>query len=284
MTTFSLPVLSGDTGFWNYMQEIRKIPSLEAEEEYMLAKRFQEYNDTKAAQKLVASHLKLVAKVAMSYRNYGMPVVELVSEGNLGLMQAVKKFDPEKGFRLSTYAVWWIKSSIQEYILRSWSLVKIGTKAAQKKLFFNLNKIKRRIYAAESRDFNSSDYKTVAEELDVTEADVAEMDIRMSQDSSLNDPIGAEEASSSMIDVLASNIESHETTLADAQEKSQRRVLFENAMERLNERERDIISERHLKEKPATLDDLSKKYSISRERIRQIEARAIEKLQQQVHA
>jgi len=282
MTTYKLPVLSSDAGFFTYLREIRKIPSLEPDEEYMLAKRFKEHDDTKAAHKLVTSHLKLVAKIAMSYRNYGMPVAELVSEGNLGLMQAVKKFEPDKGFRLSTYAMWWIKSSIQEYILRSWSLVKIGTKVAQKKLFFNLNKVKRKIRILESREFNSSDYKTVAKQLDVTEADVAEMDIRMGQDTSLNDPIGGEEGNSSMLDMLASKEESHEVLLAEKQDKERKKALFNNAMETLNDREKHIIADRHLKEKPSTLDELSKIYSISRERVRQIEARAIEKIQQSV--
>jgi len=282
MASTHLPVLSGgDAGFYNYLHEINRIPSLTEEEEFSLAKKFLDFADLNAAHRLVTSHLKLVAKVAMGYRGYGLPVVELVSEGNIGLMQAVKKFDPEKGFRLSTYAVWWIKASIQEYVLRSWSLVKIGTTAAQKKLFFNLGKIKRRIQAVENRDFNVDDFKTIAKELDVPLQDVVEMNSRMSQDISLDDSLGDED-SDSLLDILPSNVENHELQLANFQEKELKRELFHKAMDQLNEREKYIIAERKLKENPTTLDELSVHFGVSKERVRQIEERALEKLTKMV--
>lgn len=278
MTSRFLPVFSGgDVGFSNYLFEINHIPSLTEDEEFSLSRKFLDHADISAAHKLVTSHLKLVAKVAMSYRGYGLPIVELVSEGNIGLMQAVKKFDPEKGFRLSTYAIWWIKASIQEYVLRSWSLVKIGTTAAQKKLFFNLGKIKRKIQAVENRDFNVEDYKQVATELNVTIDEVAEMNSRMYQDVSLDDKLGDED-SDSLLDILPSSSDNHELLLSHHQEAEYKRSLFQKAMEQLNEREKDIIAERKLKEDPATLDELSQKYGVSKERVRQIEERALEKL------
>ena len=278
MSSYALPVFTGtDVGFSNYLNEINRIPSLAEDEEFSLAKKFLDHGDINAAHKLVTSHLKLVAKIAMSFRGYGLPIVELVSEGNIGLMQAVKKFDPEKGFRLSTYAIWWIKASIQEYVLRSWSLVKIGTTAAQKKLFFNLGKIKRKIQAIEQRNFNQDDYGTVAKALDVSVSDVAEMNLRMSSDISLDDKIGDED-SDSLLDMMPSEMENHELLLANIQEKENRQALFASAMEKLNERERDIIRERKLRDDPLTLDDLSIKYNVSKERVRQIEERALEKL------
>jgi RNA polymerase sigma-32 factor len=280
MKSFAVPALTEESGFLSYLRQIRSIPSLEVEEEYMLAKRYQEHSDLRAAHKLVTSHLKLVAKIAIGYKNYGMPIVEMVSEGNLGLMQAVKKFDPERGFRLSTYAVWWIKSAIQEYILRSWSLVKIGTKASQKKLFFNLNKIKRKIYNLESRDLNASDYKKVAEDLNVLESDVAEMDIRMHKDTSLNAPATEDYESSTLMDVLPATLETHETTILENQDADKKMTLLKSAISKLSEREQHIIEERHFKENPSTLSYLSALYSVSPERIRQIEERALEKIQQ----
>lgn len=277
MTTFLPAISDSNTGFLKYLQAINKIPSLEIEEEYSLAKSFLEQQDISAAQKLVESHLKLVAKIAISFRNYGLPVAELVSEGNLGLMQAVKKFDPERGIRLSTYAMWWIKASIQEYILKSWSLVKIGTTAAQKKLFFNLGKLKRRIFTAEGREFNSSDYKMVAAELNVSEADVAEMDIRLRQDRSLEDPIGDDDGET-LIDKIPETRASQEVIYSKAQEQRNRKNLFQQAMGLLNEREQFIISARKLKEIPVTLEELSNHFGVSKERVRQIEEKALEKM------
>lgn len=273
-----LPALSnGHSGFLNYLNAVNKIPSLSQEEEYSLAKKFSEEQDVFAAQKLVESHLKLVVKVAMSFRNYGLPIVELVSEGNLGLMQAVKKFDSSKGFRLSTYAMWWIRASIQEFILKSWSLVKIGTTAAQKKLFFNLGKIKRRIFNTEGRDFQHSDYKQIASELNVTEAEVIEMDARLKQDRYLDEPLG-EEGAGDLIDIIPEGRANQETLLSASQEIKNRKQMLYNAMKQLNEREQYIINARKLNEKPATLEDLSGHFSISKERVRQIEEKALEKL------
>lgn len=284
MSTISLPVLSNDVGLTRYLQEIAKFPCLEADEEYMLAKRLVETQDIDAAHKMVTSHLRLVAKIAMGFRGYGLPVVELISEGNIGLMQAVKRFNPELGFRLSTYAIWWIKASIQEYILRSWSLVKIGTTAAQKKLFFNLRKVKKTLASVESKSLSNEDIATIASELNVTELDVVEMNSRMSgADYSLNEPVGLE-GDDELIDMLPETRDNQELIMSASQEMSRKKSLFQRALATLNPRERHIISERRLKDEPATLEDLSQMYNISRERVRQIEARAMEKLQLEVQA
>lgn len=277
MSTFLPAISDSNTGFLSYLRAINNIASLEQQEEYMLAKLYNEEQDMSAAQKLVESHLKLVAKIALSFRNYGLPVVELVSEGNLGLMQAVKKFDPERGIRLSTYAMWWIRAAIQEYILKSWSLVKIGTTAAQKKLFFNLGKLKRKIFNTEGRDFNSGDYKTVAAELNVTEAEVAEMDIRLKQDRFLDEPMG-EEDGDNLIDLIPETRASQEMICLNAQEQRNRKLMLKNAMSQLNEREQYIINARKLSDNPATLEELSNHFNISKERVRQIEEKALEKM------
>jgi len=274
----SMPILSGDTGFYNYLKEINSIASLSEEEEYMLAKRYKEHSDLNAAHSLVKSHLKFVAKIALGFRGYGLPVVDLISEGNIGLMQAVKKFDPDKGFRLSTYAMWWIKAAIQEYVLRSWSLVKIGTTAAQKKLFFNLGKIKRRIEAVESRSFSSEDYKKIAEELALEEKEVIDMDRRLMRDFSLDTPIGDSETG--YIELLPEARVSQEKLLLESQQAKIKKDLFAQAFATLNEREQHIIRERKLKENSATLEDLSNYYKISKERVRQIEERAMEKMKE----
>lgn len=278
----NLPALSSDTGFHQYLQEINKIPSLSKEEEFMLAKAYLEDRDIMAAHKLVTSHLKLVAKIAMSYKNYGLPVVDLVSEGNLGLMQAVKKYDPDLGHRLSTYAMWWIKASIQEYILRSWSLVKIGTTAAQKKLFFSLRKIKNRLSNKYSRYIGESDMHEVAEMLNVTDKEAIDMNRRISEpDMSLNVSVDRDgDSSSELIEYVPDAKPSQELVVADSQEKQMRHKILINAMAQLNDREAYIIKERKLKDSPSTLDDLSKHFGISKERVRQIESRAFEKLQQ----
>jgi RNA polymerase sigma-32 factor len=254
------------------------------EEEFMLAKRWQEHGDTQAAHKLVTSHLRLVAKIAMGYRGYGLPIGEVISEGNVGLMQAVKKFDPDKGFRLATYAMWWIRASIQEYILRSWSLVKMGTTAAQKKLFFNLRRLKGEMAALEEGDLRPEHVKSIAHKLAVTEEEVISMNRRLAGggDASLNAPIGGAggDGDAEWMDWLADDSEENqETTLANSEEFSARMSLLEEAMSELTERERHIIEERRLKDEPATLEDLSKEYGVSRERVRQIEVRAFEKLQ-----
>lgn len=275
---YNLPSLSdSNTGFLGYLHSINQIPSLEPEEEYILAKRLCEHQDVSAAKRLVESHLKLVAKIAISFRNYGLPIVDLVSEGNLGLMQAVRKFDPERGFRLSTYAIWWIKAAMQEFILKSWSLVKIGTTAAQKKLFFNLGKMKRKIFSTEGRDFNVEDYAQVAQELNVSVTDVAEMDARLRQDRYLDEPVGDEEGEN-LIDKIAETRENYEIVLGNHQERNRRKALLYQGMEQLNERERYIINARKLSDNPPTLEDLSIHFSISKERVRQIEERALEKL------
>ncbi len=266
-----------------YLAEIRRFPMLAKDEEYMLAKRFAEHQDPEAAQRLVTSHLRLVAKIAMGYRGYGLPIGEVISEGNVGLMQAVKRFDPEKGFRLATYAMWWIKAAIQEYILRSWSLVKIGTTAAQKKLFFNLRKIKGQIDAIEDGDLRPDQVKLIADKLGVEQDDVVQMNRRMSGgEASLNAPLGnLEESGGEWQDWLVDdNAINAEQKLASEGEFGLRLSLLERAMETLNERERQIIAERRLKDEPATLEELSKEFGVSRERVRQIEARAFEKLQQ----
>ena len=263
-----------------YLQEIRKFPMLEPQEEYMLAKRWKEHEDTEAAHKLVTSHLRLVAKIAMGYRGYGLPIGEVISEGNVGLMQAVKRFEPEKGFRLATYAMWWIRASIQEYILRSWSLVKMGTTAAQKKLFFNLRKVKGQIQAIEDGDLHPEQVKEISERLGVTEDEVVSLNRRMAgPDNSLNAPLRQDSESGEWQDWLVDDTADQEATLGEEQELDLRREMLARAMETLNEREMHILTERRLKDEPATLEDLSQEYGISRERVRQIEVRAFEKLQ-----
>lgn len=277
-----LPTLTNDSGFYKYLQEINKIPSLTQEEEFSLAKAYLEQNDLEAAQKLVSSHLKLVAKIAVTYKNYGLPMPELVSEGNLGLMQAVKKYNPELGFRLSTYAMWWIKASIQEYVLRSWSLVKIGTTAAQKKLFFSLNKMKRKITNLYSRSINDQDFIQIAEELGVTHNDVVEMNARLSgADLSLNSTVSSRDGTSQaeMIEFLPENRPSQESLMIHQQESINKHSMLTKAMQILNPREFEILTARKLKDSPMTLDELSVKYSISKERVRQIENKAFEKIQ-----
>ncbi|MEP2827375.1 RNA polymerase sigma factor RpoH [Parvibaculum sp.] len=263
-----------------YLQEIRKFPMLEPQQEYMLAKRWKEHEDTEAAHQLVTSHLRLVAKIAMGYRGYGLPIGEVISEGNVGLMQAVKRFEPEKGFRLATYAMWWIRASIQEYILRSWSLVKMGTTAAQKKLFFNLRKVKGQIQAIEEGDLRPEQVTEIAERLGVTEDEVISMNGRMSgPDNSLNAPLRQDSESGEWQDWLVDDTADQEVTLGESEEMELRREMLATAMESLNEREMHILTERRLKDEPATLEDLSQEYGISRERVRQIEVRAFEKLQ-----
>ncbi|MFV9875434.1 MAG: RNA polymerase sigma factor RpoH [Rickettsiales endosymbiont of Dermacentor nuttalli] len=282
-TVLSLPVLNSDAGFFRYLQEIRKIPSLGEEEEYMLAKRFVEYQDISVAHKLVTSHLKLVAKIAMSFRNYGLPMIELVSEGNIGLMQAVKKFNPELGFRLSTYAVWWIKAAIQEYVLRSWSLVKIGTTSAQKKLFFNLNKLKKKIQSIGTKSLDDQEIGLISKELQVSTDEVKEMEKRMSgMDMSLNTLISVDDGGDELIDLLPETRANQEKMLVNLQESKYQSKLLHNAINRLTDREKHILTERRLKEEPATLEELSQHYNISRERIRQIEARILEKLKDSI--
>ena len=284
MSSKGLPVLAGESGLSRYLSEIRKFPLLSAEDEYMYAKRWQEHEDPEAARKLVTSHLRLVAKIAMGYRGYGLPVSEIVSEGNVGLMQAVKRFEPDKGFRLATYAMWWIRASIQEYVLRSWSMVKMGTTAAQKKLFFNLRKAKNHIGAIEEGDLTPQHTADLADRLGVTEREVTEMNRRLSGgDSSLNAPLRSE-GESEWQDWLADDTPDQETRLAEREEMSDRHNLLENAMVELTEREQDIIRARRLREEPATLEDLSQKFGISRERVRQIEVRAFEKLQKAMMA
>lgn len=277
--------LSPEQGLQRYLSEIRKFPMLSKEDEFMLAKSWQEHGDTQAAHKLVTSHLRLVAKIAMGYRGYGLPIGEVISEGNVGLMQAVKKFDPDKGFRLATYAMWWIRASIQEYILRSWSLVKMGTTAAQKKLFFNLRRMKGEMAALEEGDLKPEHVASIAHKLAVTEEEVVSMNRRMSGggDASLNAPIGGAggEGDAEWMDWLADDQAegTQETRLADTEEFDARMTLLQEAMGDLNERERHIIQERRLKDEPATLEELSVEYGVSRERVRQIEVRAFEKLQ-----
>ena len=276
--------LSPEQGLQRYLSEIRKFPMLGKEQEFMLAKSWQEHGDTRAAHALVTSHLRLVAKIAMGYRGYGLPIGEVISEGNVGLMQAVKKFDPDKGFRLATYAMWWIRASIQEYILRSWSLVKMGTTAAQKKLFFNLRRLKGQMSALEEGDLKPEQVQSIAHKLAVTEEEVVSMNRRLSGggDASLNAPVGGAggDGESEWMDWLADDAPgTQETRLADSEEFGARMALLQAAMSELNDRERHIIQERRLKDEPATLEDLSKEYGVSRERVRQIEVRAFEKLQ-----
>ena len=279
-----LPVLSSEGNLSIYLQEIKKFPILTADEEYMLAKRYKEYGDTEAAHKLVTSHLRLVAKIAMGYRGYGLPVTDLISEGNVGIMQAVKKFDPERGFRLATYAMWWIRAQIQEYVLHSWSLVKIGTTAAQKKLFFNLKKLKNQLSSIESGDLSPENAREIATRLNVKEAEVVDMNNRLfSGDQSLNIQVG-NEGDAEWQDMLVDSNETQDNIIANADELSYRKKIFEEAIEILNDREKEIIKLRKLKEKPVKLEELSKKFNISRERVRQIEEKAFEKLQKQVSA
>lgn len=278
----ALPILSADGGLFRYFQEIRKFPVLDADEEYMLAQRFKEHGDVSAAHRLVTSHLRLVAKIAYGYRGYGLPLVELVSEGNIGLMQAVKKFDPERGFRLSTYAMWWIKAAIQEYVLRSWSMVKVGSSAAQKRLFFNLRKIKNRILKADETHLSPEAARKVARDLDVSEQEVIDMDMRMSAvDRSLNQMVGPD-SDDEWIDLLADQSASQEEGLLQSQEHGNRMLLLQNAMSGLTPRELDIFKSRRLQEEPSTLEELSQRHGISRERVRQIENRAFEKIQEAV--
>lgn len=279
-------VLSPDGGLNRYLSEIRKFPMLAKDEEFMLAKRWAEHTDAKAAHKLVTSHLRLVAKIAMGYRGYGLPIGEVISEGNVGLMQAVKKFDPDKGFRLATYAMWWIKAAIQEYVLRSWSLVKMGTTAAQKKLFFNLRKVKSEISALEEGDLRHEQVEQIATKLGVSNDDVISMNRRMSSpDSSLNAPLRASEGDSEWQDWLADDTTpSQETVLADSEEYKLRMSLLEEAMGELNDRERAILMARRLQENPTTLEELAERFGVSRERVRQIEVRAFEKLQKAMMA
>jgi RNA polymerase sigma-32 factor len=280
MAVNSLAVMTPDGGLSRYLTEIRKFPMLPKDEEFMLAKRWQEHEDPQAAHKLVTSHLRLVAKIAMGYRGYGLPIGEVISEGNVGLMQAVKKFDPDRGFRLATYAMWWIRASIQEYILRSWSLVKMGTTAAQKKLFFNLRKAKSEIAALQEGDLRPEQVAHIATRLGVTNDDVISMNRRLSgPDASLNAPLRSDSESEWQDWLADDNQVSQETEVAETQEKSLRMGLLQEAMQELSERERHILTERRLKDDPTTLEELASQYGVSRERVRQIEVRAFEKLQ-----
>ena len=283
MATKTLPTIAeGSGGLSRYLEEIRRFPMLEPDQEYMLAKRLQEDDDAEAAHQLVTSHLRLVARIAMGYRGYGLPIGEVISEGNVGLMQAVKRFDPERGFRLATYAMWWIRASIQEYILRSWSLVKMGTTAAQKKLFFNLRRLKGQMQALEDGDLRPDQVKKIATKLGVTEDDVVSMNRRLAGDSSLNSPLRADSESGEWQDWLVDDEPNQEHNYAEQEELEQRRSFLASAMEDLNERERRIFEARRLSEDPLTLEDLSGEFGVSRERIRQIEVRAFEKVQKAV--
>jgi len=277
-----LPAVSSEGGLARYLAEIRRFPMLEPQEEFMLAKRWREHGDRDAAHKLVTSHLRLVAKIAMGYRGYGLPIGEVISEGNVGLMQAVKRFDPDKGFRLATYAMWWIRAAIQEYILRSWSLVKMGTTAAQKRLFFNLRKAKSRISALEEGDLRPDQLKQIATQLGVTEQEVTDMNRRLSGDASLNAPIRTEAESGEWQDWLVDEHDSQETVLAESEELDNRREALKSALSVLNDRERRIFEARRLADDPVTLEELAAEFGVSRERVRQIEVRAFEKVQQAV--
>ena len=282
-TTKALPSLAGGSlGLTRYLEEIRRFPMLEPNEEYMLAKRWQEKADSDAAEKLVTSHLRLVARIAMGYRGYGLPIGEVISEGNVGLMQAVKRFDPEKGFRLATYAMWWIRASIQEYILRSWSLVKMGTTAAQKKLFFNLRRAKSQLQALDDGDLRPDQVKAIAKKLGVPESDVVSMNRRLGGDASLNAPIRAEAESGEWQDWLVDDSPTQEDRLVEDEELTRRKSYLASAMSVLNDRERRVFEARRLAEEPATLEELSEEFGVSRERIRQIEVRAFEKVQKAV--
>jgi RNA polymerase sigma-32 factor len=280
--TAALPILSGENGLTRYLEEIRRFPMLEPQEEYMLAKSWREHGDRDAAHKLVTSHLRLVAKIAMGYRGYGLPISEVISEGNVGLMQAVKRFEPEKGFRLATYAMWWIKAAIQEYILRSWSLVKMGTTANQKKLFFNLRKAKSKISALEEGDMRPDQVKLIAKRLGVTEQDVVDMNRRLGGDASLNAPIREDGDSGEWQDWLVDNSASQESLLAESEQSANRHKALGDALTVLNDRERRIFEARRLAEDPITLEELADEFGVSRERVRQIEVRAFEKVQKAV--
>jgi RNA polymerase sigma-32 factor len=282
MATRSLPSVSAHGGLTRYLEEIRQFPMLEPQQEYMLAKSWREHGDRDAAHQLVTSHLRLVARIAMGYRGYGLPVGEVISEGNVGLMQAVKRFDPDKGFRLATYAMWWIRAAIQEYILRSWSLVKMGTTAAQKKLFFNLRKIKGQLKALEEGDLRPDQVKQIATRLGVTEDDVISMNRRLGGDSSLNAPVRNDSESGEWMDWLVDDTIDQETALAESEERDNRRDMLKSALEGLNERERRVFEARRLSDDPLTLEELSSEFGVSRERIRQIEVRAFEKVQKAV--
>jgi RNA polymerase sigma-32 factor len=277
----TLPSVSSEGGLSRYLQEIRQFPMLQPDEEFMLAKRWKEHGDREAAHKLVTSHLRLVAKIAMGYRGYGLPISEVVSEGNVGLMQAVKRFEPDKGFRLATYAMWWIKASIQEFILRSWSLVKMGTTASQKKLFFNLRKVKGQIQALEEGDLRPDQVKEISRRLGVPEEDVISMNRRLSGDASLNAPVRAE-SEGEWQDWLVDDTETQEDMLVESEEKRLRLDLLTDALDKLTDRERRVFEMRRMQEDPATLEDLSQEFGVSRERIRQIEVRAFEKVQKAV--
>jgi len=282
MAARSLPSVGAHGGLTRYLEEIRQFPMLEPQQEYMLAKSWREHGDRDAAHQLVTSHLRLVARIAMGYRGYGLPIGEVVSEGNVGLMQAVKRFDPDKGFRLATYAMWWIRAAIQEYILRSWSLVKMGTTAAQKKLFFNLRKIKGQLKALEEGDLRPDQVKQIATRLGVTEEDVVSMNRRLAGDSSLNAPVRNDAESGEWQDWLVDDTMDQETALAESEERENRRGMLNDALKGLNARERRVFEARRLAEDPLTLEELSAEFGVSRERIRQIEVRAFEKVQKAV--
>src|SRR3954453_2631911 len=282
MATLSVPSISSEGNLTRYLQEIRKFPMLEPEQEYMLAKRWKEHEDPEAARKLITSHLRLVAKIAMGYRGYGLPLAEGGGGGNVGLMQAVKRFEPDRGFRLATYAMWWIRAAIQEYILRSWSLVKMGTTAAQKKLFFNLRKAKSKISALDEGDLRPDQVKLIAKRLGVTETDVVEMNRRLGGDVSLNAPLREDGDSGEWQDWLADEVSDQETRLAESEESDNRRKALGDALSVLNDRERRIFEARRLADDPITLEDLAAEFGVSRERVRQIEVRAFEKVQRAV--
>jgi RNA polymerase sigma-32 factor len=279
MTAISLPIVPSENGVARYLRDIWRFPVLTADEEYMLALRWREHGDVDAAHKLVTSHLRLVAKIAMKYRGYGLPVADLLSEGNIGLMKAVKKFEPERGFRLATYAIWWIKAAMTEYVLRSWSLVRMGTMAAQKKMFFNLRRLKSRLEILDNGDISFDDARALAKRLNVSEEEIVDMNRRISsRDASLNTPLGEEEGMEFQ-DTLVDNSPSPEALAIQGDEASRRRRMLVDALKALNERERHIFVERRLKEDPVTLEELGQQYGISRERVRQLEARAFEKVQ-----
>jgi RNA polymerase sigma-32 factor len=280
--TAALPIMTAEGGLTRYLEEIRRFPMLEPQEEFMFAKSWREHGDREAAHRLVTSHLRLVAKIAMGYRGYGLPISEVISEGNVGLMQAVKRFEPEKGFRLATYAMWWIKAAIQEYILRSWSLVKMGTTANQKKLFFNLRKAKSKISALEEGDLRPDQVKLIAKRLGVTEQDVVDMNRRLGGDVSLNAPIREDGDSGEWQDWLVDDVSDQETRLAESEESDNRRKALGDALSVLNDRERRIFEARRLADDPITLEDLAAEFGVSRERVRQIEVRAFEKVQRAV--
>jgi RNA polymerase sigma-32 factor len=279
----TVPVISSESNLSRYLQEIRRFPMLSPDEEFMLGKSWREHGDIDAAHKLVTSHLRLVAKIAMGYRGYGLPLSELISEGNVGMMQAVKRFDPDRGFRLATYAMWWIRAAIQEYILHSWSLVKMGTTAAQKKLFFNLRRLKGQMRAIDEGDLSPEQVNKIATTLDVPEADVISMNRRLSSpDHSLNAPLRQDSDGGEWQDWLVDDSDNQEIRLAESEELGQRKTLLNDAMTTLNDRERRILTARRLQDEPVTLEDLSQEYGISRERVRQIEVRAFEKLQKSI--